>query len=32
MGKKAKTVVSVAVEAKPEVEIWRRLEKSKEHW
>jgi len=28
--KKAKTAVSVAVEAKPEVEIWRRPEKLKE--
>jgi len=33
MGKnKAKMAVSVAVEAKPEVEIWRRPKKSKEHW
>jgi len=28
---KAKTAISVAVEAKPEVEIWRRPKKSKEH-
>jgi len=28
--KKAKVAVSVAVEAKPEVEIWRRPKKSKE--
>ena len=29
---KAKTAISVAVEAKPEVEIWRRPKISKEHW
>jgi len=29
---KAKTAVSVAVETKPEVEIWRRPKKSKERW
>ena len=29
---KAKTAVSVAVQAKPEVEIWRRPKKSKERW
>ena len=29
---KAKTAVSVAIEAKPEVEIWRRPKKSKERW
>jgi len=28
----AKTAVSVAVEAKPEVEIWRQTKKSKERW
>ena len=28
----AKTAVLVAVEAKPEVEIWRRPQKSKERW
>jgi len=27
-----KTAVSMAVEAKPEVEIWRWPKKSKEHW
>jgi len=33
MGKnKAKTAVSVAAEAKPEVEIWWRPKKSKERW
>jgi len=33
MGKnKAKTAISVAIEAKPEVEIWWRPKKSKERW
>ena len=29
---KAKAAVSMAVDAKPEVEIWRRPKKSKERW